>query len=97
MENLTKHRDINVVTTESRKNYLVSEHNYHTVYFFPENVLAIEMKKTQIHMNKPFYLGLSILKLSKIVNYEFWYDYVKPKYGEMQNCITWIQTFSLYT
>ena len=48
-------------------------------------------------MNKPFYLGLSILKLSKIVNYEFWYDYIKPKYGEIQNCITWIQTFSLYT
>ena len=33
-------------------------------------------------MNKPVYLGLSILELSKILNYEFWYDYVKPKYGE---------------
>ena len=40
------------------------------------------MRKTQILMNKPVYLGLSILDLNKIVMYEFWYDYVKPKYGE---------------
>ena len=40
------------------------------------------MRKTQILMNKPVYLGLSILDLSKTVMYEFWYDYVKPKYGE---------------
>ena len=33
-------------------------------------------------MNKPIYLGLSISKISKIVMYEFWYDYVEPKYGE---------------
>ena len=39
-------------------------------------------KKTQIIMNKPFYLGFSILELSKILLYEFWHDYVKPKYGE---------------
>ena len=40
------------------------------------------MRKTQILMNKPVYLGLSILDLGKTVMYEFWYDYVKPKYGE---------------
>ena len=40
------------------------------------------MRKTQILMNKSVYLGLSILDLSKTVMYEFWYDYVKPKYGE---------------
>ena len=40
------------------------------------------MKKTQILMNKPAYLGLPILELSKTVMYEFWYDYMKPKYGE---------------
>ena len=40
------------------------------------------MRKTQIVMNKQVYLGLSILTLSKTVMYEFWYDYVKPKYGE---------------
>ena len=72
MENVRKHRDIKLVTTEKRRNYLVSERNYHTTKFSPENVLAIEMRKTQILMNKPVYLGLSILDLSK--TYEFWYD-----------------------
>ena len=48
-------------------------------------------------MNKPLYLGLSILELSKILMYEFWYEYVKPKYGKKQNCAMWIQIVSLYT
>ena len=82
MENVRKHRNIKLVTTERRRNYLVSEPNYYTTKFFTENLLAIEMKKTQITMNKPVYLGLSILDLSKTVMHDFWYDYVKPKYGE---------------
>ena len=44
-ENVIKHRDIKLVTTEKRKNYLVSESNYHTAKFYTENLLAIEMKK----------------------------------------------------
>ena len=66
MKNVTKHRYIKLVTTEIRTNYLVSEPNYHTTKSFTENVLAIEMKKTEILMNKPVCLGLSILSLSKI-------------------------------
>ena len=64
------------------KNYFVSEPNYNTIKFFTEHLLAIEMKKSKILMNKPVYLGLSMLELSTILMYEFWYDYVKPKYGE---------------
>ena len=45
MENVRKHRDIKLVTKEKRRNYLVSEPNYHTTKFFTENLLAIEMKK----------------------------------------------------
>ena len=45
-------------------------------------------------MNKPVYLGLPILELSRILMYEFWYDYVKPQYGKKQNCVIWIQTAS---
>ena len=82
MENVRKHRDIKLVTTEKRRNYLVSEPNCHSTKFFAKNLLAIEMRKTQIFMNKPVYLDLSILELSKIVMYEFWYEYVVPKYGE---------------
>ena len=82
MENVRNHRNIKLVTIERRKNYLVSEPNYHTTKFFTENLLAIEMRNTQILLNSAVYLGLSILDLSKTVMYEFWYDYVKPKYGE---------------
>ena len=82
MENVRKHRDIKLIATERKTNYLVSERNYHTTKFFTENLLAIEMKKTEILMNKPDHLKLSILELSKMLKYEFWYDYVKPKYGK---------------
>ena len=82
MENGRKHRDIKLVTTERRRNYLVSEPNYHTIKFYTQNLLAIEMRKTPRLMNKPVYLGLLILDLSKTVMYEFWYGYGKPKHGE---------------
>ena len=82
MENLRKHRDIKLVTTDKRRNQLVSQHNYHTTKWFSENLLALEMKKTKVKMNKPAYLGLSILDISKTLMYEFWYDYMKPKYGD---------------
>ena len=82
MENVRKHRDIKLVTTEKRRNYLVSEPNYHSTKFFSENLLAIEMTKTQMFMNKPVYLSLSILDLSKKAMYEFLYNYIKPKYKE---------------
>ena len=82
MENVRKYGDIKLVTTEKRRNHLVSEPNYQTTKLFTEKLLAIEMKKTQIIMNKPAYLGLSILDLGKTVMYECWCDYVKPKYGE---------------
>ena len=79
---LKKQRDIKLVTPERRRNYLVSEPKYHATKFFTENLLAIEMKKMQVIMNKSVYLGLSMLELSKTVMYEFWFDYVKPKYCE---------------
>ena len=53
MENVRKHRDIKLVTTEEKRIKLVSEPNYHTSKRFSENLLAIEMKKTKVKMNKP--------------------------------------------
>ena len=82
MENVRKHRDIKLVTTEEKRIKLVSEPNYHTTKQFSENLLAIEMKKTKVKMNKPVYLGMSILDISKTLMYEFWYDYIKPKYQD---------------
>ena len=82
MENVRKHRGITLVTTERRRNYLLFEPNDHTTKFFTENLLPMEMRKTEILMNKPAYLELSILEVNKILIYEFWYDYAKPKYRE---------------
>ena len=64
---------------------------YHRTNFFPENLLAIEVRKSQIFMNKPAYLGLSILELSKTVMYEFRHDYMKPKYKEKSQTILYRQ------
>ena len=82
MQNVRKHRDVKLVTTERRRNYMVSEPNFHATKFFTENLLSTEMQKTEILMNIPVYLGFSIPELSKILMYEFWYDYVKLKYDE---------------
>ena len=71
MENVRKHRNTKLVTTERRRNYLAPEPNYHIKKFFTENLLALEMKKTQILMNRSDYLGLSLLDLSKTVIMNF--------------------------
>ena len=82
MENVRKHRDIKLVKTDKKRNKLVSEPNYHTMKLIDNNFAIIEMRKVKIKMNKPIYLGLSILDISKITMYEFWYDYVKIKYQD---------------
>ena len=82
MENIRNHRDIKLVTTDKKRSKLVSEPNYHTINLISEDLSIIEMKKTKVKMNKPIYLGLSILEISKILMYEFWYDYMKPKYND---------------
>ena len=82
MENARKHRDIKLVTTDEKRSKLVSEPNYHTINCISENLSIIEMKRTKVKINKPIYLGLSILESSKILMYEFWYDYMKPNYGD---------------
>ena len=82
MENVRKHRDVKLVTTDKRRNQSSSKPNYHTLKYFSENLIAIEMKKTKVKMNKPVYLGMSILDINKTLMYEIWYDYVKLKYQD---------------
>ena len=82
MENIRKHRDIKLVTTDKKRSKLVSEPNYYTINLISKDLSITEMKKTKVKMNKPIYLGLSILEISKTLMYEFWYDYMKPKYND---------------
>ena len=69
------------------KGYILEVPNYHTINLISEDLSIIETKKTKVKMNKPIYLGLSILEISKTLMYEFWYDCVKPKYnGNVKLC-----------
>ena len=89
MENVRNHRDIKLVTSDKRRSILASEPNYH--------LLIMEMKKVEVKMNKPIYLGQAILDISKTLIYEFWYDYIKPKYGdEARLCYMDTDSFVLY-
>ena len=82
MENVRNHRDIKLVTSDKRRSILVSEPNYHSSKCISKDLMIIEMRKVEVKMNKPIYLGQAILDISKTLTYEFWYDYIKPKYGD---------------
>ena len=82
MENVRKHIDIKLVKKkkDKKRNKLVSEPNYHTTKRFSENLLAIEMEKTKVKMNKPIYLGMSILDISKTLSINFGMITLNQKY-----------------
>ena len=82
MENVRNHRDIRKVTTDKRRSILASEPNYHSSKCISKDLMIMEMKKVEVKMNKPIYLGQAILDISKTLMYEFWYDYIKPKHNE---------------
>ena len=71
MENVRNHRDIKLKTSRKRKKRVVSEPNYHSCNKFSDHLIAIEMKKTIVKMNKPLYLGMPILDISKTLMYKF--------------------------
>ena len=82
MENVRNHRDIKLVTTDKRRSILASEPNYHLNKRISKDLMIMEMKKVEVKMNKPIYLGQAILDINKTLMYEFWYDYIKPKYED---------------
>ena len=82
MENIRKHRNIQLVMTEEKYLRMVMCPNFKSGVLFGENLVGCEMGTIKVIMNKPAYLGQAILDLSKIVMYEFHYDYMVPKYGD---------------
>ena len=97
MENVRNHRDIRMITTEKRRNILASEPNYHATKYISPYLLIMEMKKSEITINKPIYLGQAILDLSKTLIYEFRYDYIKPMYGDKARlCYTDTDSFVIH-
>ena len=82
MENVRKRVNITLVKSKKKAKKLISKPNFKKCTIFSKKLCAIEMKKTQIYFNKPLYLGMCILDLSKTLMYDFHYNYIKPKYDE---------------
>ena len=81
MENIRNRVNVKLVDTGEQFKKLTAKPNYESRKIFNENLVSVHMKKTSLTMNKPVYLGMSILDLSKIVMFDFHYKYIKPKYG----------------
>ena len=82
MENVRNHREVNLFVSEVRRKKLAFEPNYHSCKVFSEDLMAIEMRKTSVFMDKPIPVGQAILDISKTLMYKLWYDYLKPQYQD---------------
>ena len=97
MENVRNHRDIKIVTTNKQRSKFASDPNYHSTKYISRDLLIIELKKIKVKMNKPIYLRQEILDISKTLMYEFWYDYLKPQYGNnVRLCYMDTDSFVIY-
>ena len=95
MENIRKHRNIKLVTTEEKYLHMVMKPNFKSGVLFGRNLMGCEMGRVKVVMNKPVYLGQAILDLSKIVMFELNYDYMVPKYGLEKLKLCYMDTDSL--
>ena len=82
MENIRNRVDIKLVNDKKRAEKLSAKPNFNHCNIFSEDLVAIHMKKTKLVFNKPVYLGMYILDLSKTLMYDFHYNYIKRKYGD---------------
>ena len=82
MENIRNRVDVKLVNTEEKLRKLIAKPNFRSRKIFSENLVSVHMKKTSLTMNKPVYLGMCILDLSKTIMYDFHYQYIKSKYGD---------------
>ena len=82
MENIRNRVDVKLVNTEEKFKKLVAKPNFQSRKIFNENLISVHMKKTSLTMNKPVYLGMCILELSKTLMFDFHYNYIKQKYGD---------------
>ena len=87
MENIRNRKDIKLLSNRDKARKYAAKPNFHHLKIFSENLVAMHMKRTTLTFNKPVYLGLSILDLSKAIMYEFHYDYIKQKYNDRVNLL----------
>ena len=97
VENVRNHRYIKLLTTDKRRSILASEPNYHLSKRISNDLMIMEIRRVEVKMNKPIYLGQAILDISKILMYEFWCNYIKPKYEDKARlCYTDTDSFVIY-
>ena len=78
LENIRNRVDIRLISSDKVAQTLAAKPNYDCCTIFDENFIAVPMKKTKLYFNKPVYLGMSILDLSKSLMYDFHYNYINP-------------------
>ena len=82
IENVRKRRTIKLIVSAEQRKKLASERNYKACTTFSDELMAIEMRKTRIVMNKPIIVGQAILYKSKELMYSFYYEYLRPKFKD---------------
>ena len=97
MENVRGHRDVKLIVTEQRRKKLTSEPYYDSCKQFTNDLMAIEIRKTEVLVDKTIAVRQAILDISKTLMYEFWYDYLKSKYlDQLKLCHMVTVGFSIY-
>ena len=82
MENIRRRMEIRLISNENEAKKLISKPNFEHRTIFSDNLIAVHMKKTKMYYNKPIYLGMCILDISKTLMYDFHYNYIIKRYGE---------------
>ena len=82
MENIRKRVDVRLVTDENKLLKLASKPTYVSSKIFNKNLVAVHKIKETLTLNRPAYVGMCILDLSKTLMYDFHYNYIKDKYGD---------------
>ena len=82
MEDKRKHLDFEIVSDETRLMKCINNPSFQTSHIINENLVGVEKRKPTLKLDKPIFIGMSILDLSKQPMYKFYYDVMKPKYGK---------------
>ena len=82
MEDKRKHLDFEIVSDETRFMKCVNNPSFKHSHIISDNLVGVEKQKAQLNLDKPIFIGMSILDLSKQHMYKLYYDVMKPKYGD---------------
>ena len=82
IENIRKRQNVILVDNKDLAYKLSSKPNFERSTMFDENLIACHMRKTEVYFNKPIYVGQAILNLSKTLMFDFYYNYIRDKFGD---------------